>query len=66
MMVDMGMAITLLTKKWADAHSLAVKEKVAKYILGTNGTAVRFYPTLNIILGLTKPKLLFLSKLHQS
>ena len=41
MMVGMGVAITLLIKKWADTHGLTVKEKVAKYILGTNGTAVK-------------------------
>ena len=38
MMVDMDMAITLLMKKWADAHGLTMKEKVAEYILGANGT----------------------------
>ena len=41
MMVDMGMAITLLMKKWANAHSLTAKEKAAKYISGANGTAVK-------------------------
>ena len=40
-MVDMGAATTLLTKKWPDAHSLIVKEKVAEYILGTNGTSLK-------------------------
>ena len=40
MMVNMRAAITLLTKKWADAHSLAVKEKAAEYILGANSTSV--------------------------
>ena len=40
-MVNMSMAITLLMKKWADAHGLTTKEKVAKYILGANGTAVK-------------------------
>ena len=40
-MVDTGAAITLLTKKWADAHGLTVKEKAAKYILGANGTVVK-------------------------
>ena len=39
MMVDMGAAIMLLIKKWADVLGLTMKEKVAKYILGTNGTA---------------------------
>ena len=38
-MVDTGVAITLLMKKWADAHGLTVKEKAAKYISGSNGTA---------------------------
>ena len=40
MMVDMGVAITLLNKKWADSHGLTMKEKGAEYILGANGTAV--------------------------
>ena len=39
-MVDMGVAITLLTKKWADAYGLTIKEKVANYISGANGTVV--------------------------
>ena len=38
-------------KKWADAHSLTVKEKVGEYILGANGTAVR-------IVGMTSMTLL--------
>ena len=50
MMVDMGAAITLLTKKWVDAHSLTMKEKVAKYILGANGTAVKIIGTTSITL----------------
>ena len=41
MMVDKGVAITLLTKKWADAYCLALKEKVAEYILVTKGTSVK-------------------------
>ena len=49
-MVDMGVAITLLTKKWADAYGLTVKEKVAKYILGTNGTAVIIVGTTSMTL----------------
>ena len=40
MMVDTGVAIMLLTKKWIDAHSLTMKEKVAEYISGTNGTMI--------------------------
>ena len=40
-MVDTGVAITLLTKKWADAHGLPVKEKAAEYISDANGTAVK-------------------------
>ena len=35
-MVDMGMAITLLMKKWVDAHGLTIKEKATEYISGTN------------------------------
>ena len=38
-MVDTGAAITLLIKKWADAHGLTIK--VAEYILGTNDMAVK-------------------------
>ena len=41
MMVDTGAAITLLIKKWVDAYSLAVKEKVTEYILGTSGTSIK-------------------------
>ena len=40
MMIDMGAAITLPMKKWANAHGLTVKKKVAKYISGANGTTV--------------------------
>ena len=50
-MVDTGAAITLLTKKWVDVHGLPVREKVAEYILGTNGTAVK-------IIGMTSMTLL--------
>ena len=50
MMVDTGTAITLLTKKWADAHGLTVKEKVAKYILGANGTGVKIVGTTSMTL----------------
>ena len=45
------MAITLLMKKWADAHRLTMKEKVAEYILGANRTAVK-------IVGMTSMTLL--------
>ena len=50
-MVDMGMAITLLMKKWADTHGLTVKEKAAEYISGANGTVVK-------IVGMTSMTLL--------
>ena len=40
-MVDMGAAITLLMKKWADAHGLAIKEKAAEYITDGNGMVVK-------------------------
>ena len=50
-MVDMGAAITLLTKKWADTHGLPVREKAAEYILGANRTAVK-------IIGMTSMTLL--------
>ena len=50
MMVNTGAAITLLTKKLADAHGLTMKEKVAKYILGTNKMAVKIVGTTNMTL----------------
>ena len=49
-MADMGVAITLLTKKWADAHGLTMKEKVAKYILGTSSTVVKIVGTTSMTL----------------
>ena len=54
-MVDTGMAITLLMKKWADAHGLTIKEKVAEYILGANGTVVKIVGTtsMNLLLAPT-------------
>ena len=52
MMVDTGAAITLLTKKWADAHSLTMKENVADYILGANGMAVKIMGTTSMTLPL--------------
>ena len=51
MMVNTGVAITLLTKKWADGHGLTMKEKVAEYISGTNSTVVK-------IVGMTSMTLL--------
>ena len=51
MMVDMGAAITLLIKKWADAHGLTMKEKEAEYISGANRMAVK-------IVGMTSMTLL--------
>ena len=49
-MVNMGVAITLLMKKWADAHRLTMKEKVAEYISGTNGAAVKIIGTTSMTL----------------
>ena len=49
-MVDTGTAITLLTKKWVDAHGLPVREKAAKYISGTNGTVVKIVGTTSMTL----------------
>ena len=49
-MVDTGAAITLLMKKWADAHGLPVREKVAEYISGTNGTVVKIVGTTSMTL----------------
>ena len=49
-MVNTGAAITLLTKKWADAHGLPVREKAAKYISGTNRTVVKIIGTTSMTL----------------
>ena len=49
-MVDTGVAITLLIKKWADAHGLTMKEKAAKYILSANGTVVKIVGTTSMTL----------------
>ena len=49
-MVDTGAAITLLTKKWVDAHGLPVREKAAEYISGANGTAVKIIGTTSMTL----------------
>ena len=56
-MVNMGVAITLLIKKWADAHSLTVREKEADYISGTNATVVK-------IVGMTSMTLLLVPTLE--
>ena len=56
MMVDTGAAITLLMKKWADAHGFTMKEKAAKYILGANGMAFK-------IVGMTSMTLLLVPTL---
>ena len=44
-MVDTGAAITLLMKKWVDAHGLTVREKAAEYISGANGNTVKIVGT---------------------
>ena len=49
-MVNMGAAITLLMKKWADTHGLTIKEKVAEYISGANGTSVKSMGTASMTL----------------
>ena len=49
-MIDMGTAITLLTKKWADAHGLPMREKAAEYISGANGTVVKIIGTTSMTL----------------
>ena len=56
-MVDTGVAITLLMKKWANAHGLTMKEKAAKHISGTNSTAVK-------IVGMTSMTLLLVPTLE--
>ena len=50
LMVDTGVDITLLMKKWANAHGLAVKEKMAEYILGANGTSIKIVGTTSMTL----------------
>ena len=47
----------MLTKKWADAHGLNVKEKAAEYISGANGTVVK-------IVGMTRMTLLLVPTLE--
>ena len=49
-MVDMGMAITLPSKKWVDAHGLTAKEKAAKCILGIHGMVARIVSTTSMTL----------------
>ena len=49
-MVDTWAAITLLMKKWMDAHRLTMKEKAAEYISGANGTAVKIIGTTSMTL----------------
>ena len=49
-MVDTGAAITLLTKKWVDAHGLTIKEKAVRYISGANGTMVKIVGTTSMTL----------------
>ena len=50
MIVNTGVAITLLTKQWAEAYGLTVKEKAAENISGTNGMAVKIVDTTSITL----------------
>ena len=49
-MVNTGAAITLLMKKWVDAHGLTMKEKGAKYISDANGTSVRIVGMISMTL----------------
>ena len=50
MIVNTGTVITLLMKKCTDAHGLTVKEKVAEYISGANGTVVKIMGTTSMTL----------------
>ena len=50
MIVNPGAAITLLVKKWADAHSLTVKEKGGKYNAVANGIVVKILGTTSMTL----------------
>ena len=50
MMVDTGVAITLLMRKWVDAHGLTIKEKAVEHTSGANGTLVRIMGMTSITL----------------
>ena len=50
MVIDIAAAITLLMKKWADAHGLTVKGKVAENISGANGIVVKIVGTTSMTL----------------
>ena len=50
MIVDTGAAITLLIKKWADAHGMTIKEKAPEYVSGTNGMVVKIMGTTSMTL----------------
>ena len=50
MIVDTGVAITLLMKKWADAHGLTMKEKAAEYISDANRMVVKIVGTTSMTL----------------
>ena len=45
MIIDTRAAIMLLMKKWADTHSLTMKEKASKFILSTIGMMVQIMST---------------------
>ena len=50
MVVNTGVAINLLMKKWADAHGLTMKEKVTKYISSANEVVVEIVAMTSITL----------------
>ena len=50
MMVEMGVAITLLMKIWVDKHGLTIKEKVSLNILGINSMPVKTIGTTSMSL----------------
>ena len=55
MMVDTGVAIMLLTKKWVDLYGLNVKARISEYIYSVNGIAVQIMgmTSMNILLAPT-------------
>ena len=54
-MVDTGVAIMLLTKKWVDLYGLNVKARISEYIYSVNGIAVQIMgmTSMNILLAPT-------------
>ena len=52
-MVDMGVAIILLMKKWVDTHGLTMNHNVSEYTSGMNGMPVYIVCTTSMYILLT-------------